>query len=79
MGLAMCSKFQRSSGLAQGGSMPNVCFFWKLKKNEIGAALALYEIEGMEAEEIAKRAMKIAADKCVFTNSNFVMKKITWE
>jgi ATP-dependent HslUV protease subunit HslV len=35
------------------------------------AAKALYDIDGMSAEDIALKAMKIAADLCIYTNSNF--------
>ena len=34
----------------------------------LAAARALYEIEELDAKAIATRAMKIAADICVFTN-----------
>jgi ATP-dependent HslUV protease subunit HslV len=34
----------------------------------LAAARALVEIEGLTAEEIARRAMRIAADICVYTN-----------
>jgi ATP-dependent HslUV protease subunit HslV len=34
----------------------------------LAAARALVTVEGMTAEEIARRAMKIAADICVYTN-----------
>ncbi|KAG1677142.1 hypothetical protein FOA52_000948 [Chlamydomonas sp. UWO 241] len=36
------------------------------------AARALCGIDGMEAEDIALKAMKIASEMCVYTNSNFV-------
>jgi ATP-dependent HslUV protease subunit HslV len=36
------------------------------------AALALVEVPGMGAEEIARRAMKIASDTCIYTNHNYV-------
>ena len=42
----------------------------------LSAARALYDIEGMDAEEIATKSMKIAADICVFTNDNFVTEMI---
>jgi ATP-dependent protease HslVU (ClpYQ) peptidase subunit len=44
----------------------------------IGAARALLDIEGYDAEKIALKAMQIAAEKCIYTNSNFVTEKITW-
>jgi ATP-dependent HslUV protease subunit HslV len=34
----------------------------------IAAAKALVEVEGMDAETIGRKAMKIAADLCVYTN-----------
>lgn len=40
------------------------------------AAKALYDIEGLSAEEIATRSMKIAGDICVFTNHNTVIEII---
>lgn len=40
----------------------------------IGAAEALLDIEGLSAEDIGRRAMKIASDKCVMTNHNYVTK-----
>eukprot|EP00698_Gefionella_okellyi_P012675 TRINITY_DN3426_c0_g1_i1.p2 TRINITY_DN3426_c0_g1~~TRINITY_DN3426_c0_g1_i1.p2 ORF type:complete len:159 (-),score=36.44 TRINITY_DN3426_c0_g1_i1:25-501(-) len=36
------------------------------------AAKALMAVDGLTADEIAERAMKIAGDICVFTNSSFV-------
>lgn len=39
----------------------------------LAAARALYEIDGMDAEEIARRAMKIASELCVFTNNNLTV------
>lgn len=39
----------------------------------LSAARALMDIEGMDAEEIVKKSMKIAADLCVFTNNNLVI------
>lgn len=35
------------------------------------AAKALYDIETLSVEEIAFKAMRIAADLCIYTNSNF--------
>ncbi|OPZ79216.1 MAG: ATP-dependent protease subunit HslV [Alphaproteobacteria bacterium ADurb.Bin438] len=42
----------------------------------LSAAKALYDIEGMNAEEIAMRSMKIAAEICIYTNNNIIMEKI---
>ena len=41
----------------------------------LAAARALYD-QDLSAEEIARRAMKIAADICVFTNENVVVEKL---
>ncbi|MCA0407458.1 MAG: ATP-dependent protease subunit HslV, partial [Proteobacteria bacterium] len=41
----------------------------------LAAARALAETD-MEAEEIVRRAMKIAGDICVFTNSNLVVESV---
>lgn len=42
----------------------------------LAAARALYPIESLTAEDIVTRAMKIAADICVFTNNNLSLEKI---
>jgi len=42
----------------------------------LSAAKALYDVKGMDAEEIAKKSMKIAADICVYTNHNTVIEVI---
>lgn len=39
----------------------------------LSAALALIENTDLNAEEIARRAMKIAGDICIYTNHNFVL------
>ena len=39
----------------------------------LAAARALYDIPGIGAEEIARRAMKIASELCVFTNGNLTV------
>ena len=52
--------------------------FYFLIKN-IGAAKALLDVEGVNAEQIALKAMKIAASKCIYTNENFVMERVKWE
>ena len=33
----------------------------------------------MNAEEIAKLSMKVAADMCIYTNHNFVVEKLEGE
>ncbi len=42
----------------------------------LSAARALIDIDGLEAEAIARKAMKIAADICVFTNENVVVETL---
>jgi len=42
----------------------------------LAAARALYDQKGMSAEDIAKKAMKIAAEICVYTNDNIVIEKL---
>ena len=43
------------------------------------AARALIDIDGFSAEDIANKAMKIAAEKCIYTNNNFILETINWE
>jgi ATP-dependent HslUV protease subunit HslV len=42
----------------------------------LAAARALVGVEGLSAEDIARRAMRIAADICVYTNSNVVVETL---
>jgi ATP-dependent HslUV protease subunit HslV len=42
----------------------------------LAAARALLPVEGIGAEEIAKRAMTIAAGICVYTNGNIVLETL---
>ena len=42
----------------------------------LSAARALITVDGLSAEEIARRAMKIAADICVYTNGNVIVESI---
>ena len=42
----------------------------------LSAARALIDIEGLDAEAIARKAMGIAADICVYTNRNLVIEKL---
>eukprot|EP00195_Chlamydomonas_chlamydogama_P008926 CAMPEP_0202901474 /NCGR_PEP_ID=MMETSP1392-20130828/14273_1 /ASSEMBLY_ACC=CAM_ASM_000868 /TAXON_ID=225041 /ORGANISM="Chlamydomonas chlamydogama, Strain SAG 11-48b" /LENGTH=256 /DNA_ID=CAMNT_0049588035 /DNA_START=50 /DNA_END=820 /DNA_ORIENTATION=- len=42
----------------------------------VAAARALIDIPGMDAATIANKAMKIASDMCVYTNSNFLVEHI---
>ncbi len=42
----------------------------------LAAARALIDVEGLDAEAVARKAMKIAADICVYTNTNVVVEKL---
>ena len=42
----------------------------------LAAARALAGVDGLSAREIAERAMRIAADICVYTNTNVVIEEI---
>ena len=42
----------------------------------LAAARALIEVDGLEAEDIARRAMAIAADICVYTNTNLTIESL---
>jgi len=42
----------------------------------LAAARALIDVEGIDAEEIARRAMAIAADICVYTNTNLTVESL---
>ena len=42
----------------------------------LAAARALYDVEGMDAEQIARKAMKIAGELCVFTNDNLTVEEV---
>jgi len=42
----------------------------------LAAARALIDIEGLDAEAIARKAMDIAAEICVYTNHNLVIEKL---
>ena len=39
----------------------------------LAAARALIDRDDMDAEAIARRAMKVAADICVYTNENVII------
>jgi len=43
----------------------------------LAAARALLTVDGLEAEEIARRAMTITAGICVYTNGNFIVETIS--
>ena len=42
----------------------------------LAAARALIDVDGLDAEAIARKAMGIAADICVYTNRNLVIEKL---
>src|SRR5579862_3609513 len=42
----------------------------------LAAARALIDIDGLDAEAIARRAMQIAADICVYTNTNVTLESL---
>ncbi len=42
----------------------------------LAAARALVDQDGLEAEEIARRAMTIAADICIYTNRNILIESL---
>jgi ATP-dependent HslUV protease subunit HslV len=42
----------------------------------LAAARALVDVDGLDAEAIAKKAMKIAADICIYTNHNVIFEKL---
>jgi ATP-dependent HslUV protease subunit HslV len=42
----------------------------------LSAARALMTVDGLEAEEVARRAMKIAGDICIYTNHNVIVETL---
>ena len=42
----------------------------------LSAARALLTVDGIEAEEVARRAMRIAADICVYTNHSLIVETL---
>jgi ATP-dependent HslUV protease subunit HslV len=42
----------------------------------LAAARALIGVDGLDADEIVRRAMKIAADICVYTNTNVTVEAL---
>ncbi|WP_022727943.1 ATP-dependent protease subunit HslV [Fodinicurvata sediminis] len=42
----------------------------------LSAARALVDIDGLEAEEIARKSMSIAAGICIYTNDNIIVESI---
>jgi ATP-dependent HslUV protease subunit HslV len=45
----------------------------------LSAARALVDVEGLDAEAIARKSMKIAADICIYTNESVVVEKLPTE
>ena len=43
----------------------------------LSAARALIDIDGLDAEAIARKAMAIAADICVYTNRNILVETLS--
>jgi len=43
----------------------------------LAAARALLEIEGLDAETIARRALAIAGQSCVYTNDKITLEKLS--
>lgn len=43
----------------------------------LSAARALVDIDGLDAEDIARKAMEIAAEICVYTNTNVTVESLT--
>jgi ATP-dependent HslUV protease subunit HslV len=43
------------------------------------AAKALYDVENLSTEDVALKAMKIAADLCIYTNSNFTVETLDYK
>ena len=39
----------------------------------LAAARALMSVDDMSAEEVAKKAMNVASDMCVYTNKEFLV------
>jgi len=42
----------------------------------LSAARALIDIDGLDAEAIARKAMRIAGDICIYTNQNVVVESL---
>ncbi|MGY8991835.1 MAG: ATP-dependent protease subunit HslV, partial [Rhodospirillales bacterium] len=43
----------------------------------LSAARALIDRDDLDAEAIAKRAMDVASDICVYTNKNIIIEKLS--
>lgn len=42
----------------------------------LSAARALHDVDGLDAEAVARKAMGIAADICIYTNNNLVIESL---
>ena len=42
----------------------------------LAAARALIDMDGLDAEAVARKAMAIAADICIYTNNSLVVEKL---
>jgi len=49
---------------------------YRISLERIAAARALKDIDELSAEDVCKKAMRIASDMCVHTNDNYVTKII---
>lgn len=45
----------------------------------IAAATALLDVPGLDAEQIARKAMNIAADLCVYTNHEHMVEVLNYD
>jgi len=75
MALATASRLRKASSLLdQAVSTPSVSS--RLINFLSAAARAMLDNSDLTAEEIARKAMKIAADLCVYTNHNVTVEII---
>ena len=44
--------------------------------NETAAARALIDLPELSAEEVALKAMNVAAEMCIYTNKEFLVEKL---
>ena len=63
----MLLKYVGCAALGSGGSYA------------LAASRALFDIPELTAEEVAKKAMTIAADTCIYTNHNFTTESLKSE
>lgn len=45
----------------------------------MAAARALIDIPSLDAEQIATKSMKVAAEMCIYTNNSFITEVINYE